>query len=153
VPRRPPLGPLALVLAVACSSGGATTASDAVPVTPVNGLSAATLLSCGDLKGQLPRELASGVSKRPTVPDSSTTTAYGADPPISVRCGLPPGSAADEPYVFDGVRWAMHDSGASRTWTTRGLKVNVAVVVPDHFQAQAELLAAMAQPITSALSR
>lgn len=153
MPRRPPLGLLTLVLAVACSSGGTTTSRDAVPVLPVNGLSATTLLSCTDLKGQLPRELAAGVRQRQTVPDSNTTTAYGTDPAISVRCGVAPGSAADEPYEFDKVRWAMHDTGASRTWTTRGLKVNLAVVIPDHFDAQAELLAAMATAITSALSR
>ena len=47
----------------------------------------------------------------------------------------------------------MHDTGASRTWTTRGLKVNVAVEIPDHFDAQAELLGAMAKAITSSLGR
>jgi hypothetical protein len=151
VPRRPPLGLLALVLAVACSKGQAEP-RNAVSVAPVNGLSASTLLSCTDLQGQLPSQLSTGVSKRPAVPASSTTTAYGPDPAITVRCGVQQGSATDEPYTFDAVQWAMHDSGASRTWTTRGLQVNLSVVIPDHFDAQAELLGAMAQAIRSALT-
>ena len=122
-------------------------------VPPVNGLPPSTLLSCTDLKGQLPSSLAQGVTRRPATPESATTVAYGSDPAIQVRCGVPAGSPLDEPYVFDGVQWAMHDTGASRTWTTRGLKVNLQVVVPDHFEAQAELLGAMASAITSALRR
>lgn len=152
MPRRPPVGLLALVLAVACGKG-TTEPSNAVPIPPVNGLSASTMLSCSDLKGQLPGELATGVRKRPAVPTSNTTTAYGSDPAISVRCGVRQGSATDQPYTFDGVQWAMHDTGASRTWTTRGLKVNLAVEIPDHFEAQAELLGAMAKAISSALTR
>ena len=152
MPRRPPVGLLALVLAVACSTGS-TEPGNAVSVPPVNGLSATTVLSCTALKGQLPAELAAGVRKRPAVPASNTTTAYGSDPALSVRCGVRAGSATDEPYTFDGVQWAMHDTGASRTWTTRGLKVNVAVEIPDHFDAQAELLGAMAEAIRSSLTR
>ena len=151
MPRRPPLGPLALLLAAACS--GSSASHDAVRVPAVNGLQPQVLLSCTDLKGQLPASLAAGVKRRPAVPESATTTAYGSDPAIQVRCGVPAGSAADEPYTFDGVQWAMHDTGSSRTWTTRGLKVDVQVVVPDHFDAQAELLGAMSPAITSALTR
>jgi hypothetical protein len=152
VPRRPPVGLLALVLAVACGKG-TTEPSNAVSVPPVNGLSASTVLSCADLKGRLPAQLATGVSRRPAVPTSNTTLAYGSDPAIAVRCGVRQGSATDEPYTFDGVQWAMHDTGASRTWTTRGLKVNLAVEIPDHFDAQAELLGAMAKAISAALRR
>ena len=119
----------------------------------MNGLQPKVLLSCTDLKGQLPAALAPGVDKRPALPESATTTAYGSDPALTVRCGVREGLATDEPYTFDGVRWAMHDTGATRTWTTRGLRVNVQVVVPDHFDAQAELLGAMASALTSALTR
>lgn len=122
-------------------------------VPPVNGLPPQSLLPCTDLKGQLPASLASGVSRRPAVPESATTVAYGSDPAIQVRCGVKEGSATDASYTFDGVQWAMHDTGASRTWTTRGLKVDVEVIVPDHFDAQAELLGAMGPAITSALRR
>jgi hypothetical protein len=124
-----------------------------VQVPPVNGLSATTLLSCTDLKGQLPASLAAGVRLRPAVPTSSTTSAYGTDPALVLRCGVPQGSAQDQPYEFDGVQWAMHDTGATRTWTTKGLRVNLQVVIPDHFESQAELLGALADAITSALTR
>ncbi|MCU1601449.1 MAG: hypothetical protein JWO22_2158 [Frankiales bacterium] len=152
MPRRPPVGLLGLLLVAGCT-GGTPAPSDAVAVTPVNGLQPGVLLSCADLKGQLPAALADGVKKRPAVPESSTTVAYGTDPAIEVRCGVAEGLAADDPYTFDAVRWAMHDTGATRTWTTRGLKVDVQVVIPDHFDAQAELLGAMAPAITSALTR
>ncbi|MFN2538892.1 MAG: DUF3515 family protein [Mycobacteriales bacterium] len=150
MPRRLVLLPLVLV--AACSNGPAQP-KQGVSVAPVNGLSTSTLLSCADLQGQLPKELAAGISKRPAVPASSTTAAYGSDPAMKLRCGVRQGKASDEPYTFDGVQWAMHDTGASRTWTTRGLKVNLEVEVPDHFDAQAELLGAMATAIRSALTR
>jgi hypothetical protein len=123
-----------------------------VQVTPVNGLSAKTLLSCTDLQGQLPKSLAAGVRRRPAVPASATTTSYGTDPALVLRCGVHEGAPLDEPYTFDGVRWAMHDTGTTRTWTTRGLRVNLEVVIPDRFDAQAELLGTLAAPIRSALS-
>ncbi len=49
----------------------------------------------------------------------------------------------DEPYSFNTVQWAMHDTGAARRWTTRKLKVNVEVVVPDAYSSQAELLGSL----------
>jgi len=61
-----------------------------------------------------------------------------------LRCGVPAGSPRDDAYDFDGVRWAMHDTGGSRTWTTLGRAVNVEVVVPDAYSGQAELLGGLA---------
>jgi hypothetical protein len=149
VPRRPPVALLALALAGACSATGTTTPKDAASVAPVNGLSADTLLTCRALKGLLPKELASGVRLRTATPLSDSSSAYG-DPVIGVRCGVKEGNALDDPYEFDGVTWAMHDTGASRTWTTRGLKVNVAVEIPDAYDGQAEMLGALAKPLTTA---
>jgi hypothetical protein len=83
------------------------------------------------------------------VPESATTVAYGSDPAIQVRCGVPAGLASDEPYTFDGVQWAMHDTGATRTWTTLGRAVNVQVVVPDHYDGQAELLGSLATALAA----
>ena len=61
-----------------------------------------------------------------------------------LRCGVGAGGTKDEPYAFNGVRWTLHDTGDSRTWTSAGLKVNVAVEVPDAYSGQAELLGALA---------
>ena len=149
MPRRPPVALLAIVLAGACTSGGVTEPGDAASVAPVNGLSADTLLTCRSLKGLLPKEIAAGVALRAATPLSDSSSAYG-DPAIAVRCGVKAGSELDEPYEFDGVRWAMHDTGATRTWTTKGLGVNVAVEIPDAYDGQAEMLGALAKPLTQA---
>ena len=115
-------------------------------VEPVPSLTAAAARACAQVGSALPKDLAAGVSRRPTTPDSPTTAAWGV-PAITLRCGTDPGSALDEPFEFDGVRWAMHDSGASRTWTTIGTRVAVQVVVPDHYDGQAEMLGALASAV------
>ncbi|MGB8651473.1 MAG: DUF3515 family protein [Mycobacteriales bacterium] len=121
-----------------------------MPVPAVNGVSAPTLLSCRALKNSLPQELGKGVRLRAALPTSDTTAAWG-DPPVTLRCGVKAGSATDDPYVFDGVHWAMHDKGASRSWTTTGRPVNVVVEFPDSYSGQAELLGALAKAITTTL--
>lgn len=77
-----------------------------------------------------------------------TTAAWG-DPPITLRCGVPAGRERDEPYDFNDVRWAMHDIGDKRRWTTKGLRVNVEVDVPDAYSSQAELLGSLAPALAS----
>ena len=118
-------------------------------MTPVNGLSAKALLSCRAVSGLLPDELASGVARRQVTPASDTTSAFG-DPAITVRCGVPTGSAADDPYTFNDVRWALHDTGATRTYTTLDRTVNVEVVVPDAYSSQAELVGTISQAVKKA---
>jgi hypothetical protein len=115
----------------------------------VNGLPAKALLSCRAVAGLLPDQLTTGVSRRTVTPASDTTSAYG-DPAITVRCGVPAGSEADDPYTFNDVRWALHDSGASRTWTTIGRAVNVEVVVPDAYSSQAELVGTISKAVKQA---
>ena len=150
MPRRPPLG-LALLLAAACSAGPVAKDPDAVDVPSVNGLPTSTLITCADIKSRLPDALPGGAERRRAVPESDTTSAYG-DPVVTVRCGVGAGSERDEPYTFNDVRWAMHDTGASRTWTTLGRDVNVEVVVPDHWSSQAELVGAVALAVAKARS-
>jgi hypothetical protein len=138
VPRRPPVA-LALVLLVAACSGSTGVKENDASVPPVNGLAAKTLLSCRTLKAALPEQIGSGIHQRQATPVSDTTAAWG-DPVIALRCGVPRGSARDDPYEFNAVRWAMHDTGASRTWTTLDRKVNVSVEIPDAYSGQAELV-------------
>ena len=113
---------------------------------PVEGLSVAAQATCRAVSDALPAEVAEGVRRRTTSPVDPTVAAWG-DPPVVLRCGVPAGSALDDPYGFDGVRWAMHDTGDSRTWTTLDRAVNVEVVVPDHYSGQAELLGGLAQAL------
>ena len=72
-------------------------------------------MACRALKAALPDALGEGVERRTATPESDTTTAYG-DPVITVRCGVDEGSERDEPYTFNDVRWALHDTGSTRTW-------------------------------------
>lgn len=139
-----------MVLAAACSAKPTTSVTD-VPVPAVNGLSAKTLLACRNLKLDLPKEIAAGAARRPAAPFSDTTNAWGT-PPITLRCGVRSGSTLDDPYVFNDVRWAMHDNGASRLWTTLGRKVNVVVEVPDAYSSQAELIGRLAPAVKANLS-
>jgi hypothetical protein len=121
-----------------------------VPVPAVNGLPVTTLISCRGLKAGLPEQLGSGIPLRQAQPVSDTTAAWG-DPAITLRCGVAEGSARDDPYTFNGVRWALHDTGAARTWTTVGRKVNVVVEVPDAYSGQAELVGSVSFVIAKAL--
>jgi hypothetical protein len=153
VPRRPPVAALALLLATACTSGtsgGSGEPSDGVQVAAVNGSSSDSLLSCRALKNLAPKDLANGVTRRTALPVSDTTAAWG-DPAVTLRCGVPEGSDLDEPLTINDVLWAVHDTGASRTWTTRGRKVNVAVEVPDSYTSQGELFASLADAVKTAL--
>jgi hypothetical protein len=109
----------------------------------VPSLSSQVAVVCREVVTRLPRSLDEGVDRRSTRPESGTTAAWGL-PPITFRCGTAPGAARDDLYEFDGVQWAMHDTGATRTWTTRGRAVDVQVVIPDHYDGQAELLGALA---------
>lgn len=133
MPRRPPLV-LLLVLLAGCSSGS----GGAVPVAT----SSVAASGCAALLADLPQQLPGGFKRRSTTPASTTTAAWG-DPPITLRCGVPEGLEIDDPYAFNTVQWAMHDIGAARRWTTRKLRTNVEVVVPDAYNDQAELLGSL----------
>ena len=150
MPRRPPLA-LGLVALLAACSGPTGVDPAGVQVAAVNGLSTPRLIACRDLKASLPQQLAGGAKRRTAEPVSDTTVAWG-DPAITLRCGVAKGSAADDPYIFNDVHWAMHDTGASRTWTSTNLKVNVAVLIPDAYSSQAELLGGLASVLTKKLS-
>ncbi len=117
---------------------------------PVNGLAASTLVSCRNLRTALPESLGQGLTRQAVVPASDSTSAYG-DPAVVIRCGVAAGSGRDDPYTINEVRWGVHDTGATRTWTTLGRKVNVEVVVPDAYAQQAEIVGSVAFAVTQAL--
>jgi hypothetical protein len=101
---------------------------------------------CSSVVAALPSTLA-GQARRATTPAATTTAAWG-NPPITLVCGVPAGSSLDEPYEFDGVRWAMHDVGDARAWTTLGRRVNVVVTIHDKYDGQAELLGSLAAALS-----
>jgi hypothetical protein len=171
VPRRPPLneqhelaargrratGGLSLAfvaLLSACSAGSGpdeTGPLGPAAVTPVASLPDAVAAVCAQVVAGLPQQLTAGVTRRATTPSSTATAAWG-EPAVTLRCGTPTGSPRDEPFAFDDVRWAMHDSGASRTWTTLAATVPVQVVIPDAYENQAEMLGSLAVALRPALS-
>lgn len=111
-------------------------------VTPVPSLAGSAAATCSAVTADLPEQLAPGVARRATSPVSAWTAAWG-EPAITLRCGAEPSSPRDERYGLDGVRWSVHDTGATRTWTTVDARVPVAVVVPDAYENQGELVAAL----------
>ena len=124
----------------ACSSSNSAKAGAGPVVLATPGTPAPrTASACAAFVTSLPAELAKGVRRRPVSLTPGAVAAWG-DPAVVLRCGVPAGNTLDEPYVFDGVSWAVHDDGATRRWTTFGRKVEVEVVVPDSYDAQAELL-------------
>ncbi len=135
------------MLAATSCAGSPDSPPSAVPVTPVSGLIAQVRAVCASVTDALPHTVAAGVVRRDTLPSDPTVAAWG-DPAVVLRCGVPSGSARDDPYEFDGVRWAMHDTGATRTWTTFQRPVNVEVVIPDAYDGQAELLGGLATALS-----
>jgi hypothetical protein len=115
-------------------------------VQPVAALTPHQTAVCRSVTAALPKEVVVDVVRRRTTPEDGSTAAWG-DPPIVLRCGTGPGSPLDDLYEFDGVQWAMHDTGDTRTWTTMGRAVNTQVVIPDHYSDQAELLGALAKAL------
>ena len=134
MPRRPPLAlvavvPLAVVLLAGCSRSLPPVRVAEPPGDP----------SCPALVRALPGSLSPGVDSRAVTPRTGTTAAWG-EPAITLRCGVTRGNPLDEPYAFDGVRWVVHDDGATHRWTTVDRRVPVEVVIPDGYDGQAELL-------------
>jgi hypothetical protein len=64
-----------------------------------------------------------------------------------------PGLASDDLFTFNHLQWAMHDTGDARRWTTRGLRADVEVVVPDAYSSQAELLGSLSRLLLADLGR
>ena len=107
-------------------------------------------MSCTALLAALPAELAAGTSRRPVLPASGRTAAWG-DPPITLRCGVPVGDQKDQPFGADGVLWAVHDTGAGQRWTTTDRAVNIAIDIPDRYEAQAEIIIRLSPAIKATL--
>ncbi len=81
---------------------------------------------------------------------SGRTAAWG-DPAVVLRCGVPSGSQRDDPFVIDGVRWAIHDAGTSQRWRTVGRSTDVELVIPDAYDNQSALVISVAGPIARTL--
>jgi len=118
-----------------------------VAVSPASQLSAATRAACAALVSTLPNAL-EAAQRRTTAPRSATTAAWG-DPAITLSCGGASGSPLDEPFSVNGIRWALHDIGAGRTWTTLDRHPAVVITMPDAYENQAELVGALTDALAA----
>ena len=107
---------------------------------------AATAQTCTRLVAALPEEVDPGVERRDVVGDPTRAAAWG-DPPVTLECGVPPPERPDEPVIVNGVRWSVRDIGPGFRWTTSGLRVNVAVEIPDAYRNGAEIVNPLAAPL------
>ena len=119
-------------------------------MSPAPTLGATGRTACTQLVARLPQRL-QGAARRRTEPDPATTAAWG-DPAITLVCGGPDGSGLAEPFVVDGIRWALYEGGGGRTWTTVGHRPGVQVMLPDAYQNQAELIALLSAPLLTPAS-
>ncbi|MBH1933962.1 DUF3515 domain-containing protein [Streptomyces sp. AV19] len=112
---------------VACSAADRA-AGPAVPTPAPTGRQAEL---CRALHGQLPASVG-GLKRRATEPVSDFTAAWGDDPSITLRCGVPRPAMFNDPAtdaaVIDGVQWAperLGDGGIRLTTPLRPVYIEV----------------------------
>lgn len=109
----------------------------AVSVSPVD---AEATQACAHLVHALPRRLGALPARRIT--GSSRAAAAWGDPPVVLRCGLPPrpGPVGDL-VTLDRVDWTFEADNTGVTWRTVRRRVSVEVRVPGRYDSQGPLLA------------
>lgn len=90
-------------------------------------------VACARFTAALPGALDTAGARREVAPDSGLTAAYG-DPPVAVRCGVPPPaalSATSTLVTVDGVDWFPEELTGGWLMTTVDRQANVEITVPD----------------------
>jgi hypothetical protein len=71
--------------------------------------------------------------RRDTQPSSPALAAWG-DPPIVLRCGVPPpGPTTDQCTAVDGVDWVARPISGGYDFTTYGRTPAIQVLLPNHY--------------------
>jgi hypothetical protein len=157
VPGRPPLTPVRRstvgLLALAALSVGTASGcgNGAVPVEPAAPRGDAAT-ACDALDQALPATLRDQPA-RPTVPESTTTAAWG-DPAITLTCGVPrPAERQGDAQLFeiDGVTWFAQPLTRGTRFTSEERVANVRVDVPVDYRPEAEVLVDLAPAIRDAV--
>lgn len=139
--RAAPLAVLVLATA-ACSKGVEVPLPDPLP-------SGAAAYTCASLHSALPDQV-DGQNVTASTPVSPWTSAWGGDPAITLRCGVPQPAALrpdSQLVVVDDVSWLPEQLTGGYRFTTVGRTVNVEVVVPSKYAPEADPLADLSPPI------
>jgi hypothetical protein len=89
--------------------------------------------ACARFHAKLPGTLGDGLDRRRTEPDDVHVAAYGADPPVVVRCGAPSTKAyrpGDQLLTVNGVAWFAEERPDAVVWSLPKAFVNVEVTMP-----------------------
>lgn len=88
------------------------------------------------------------------VKGARTSAAAWGDPPVILRCGVPPRIApASQIVVLNGVEWFTDVDNTGVTWTTAGRRVNVQVRVPGRYDSQGPLLSGVSPAVESTVPK
>lgn len=105
---------------------------DGLPAVTVTAAPTPAAAACVRFHEALPDDLGDDLPRRDTVPDEPSVAAYG-DPPVVVRCGVPPNTTYEpgDPLIdIDGVDWFPEERGEAVVWSLPKAFVNVEVTVP-----------------------
>ncbi|MDQ3431213.1 MAG: DUF3515 domain-containing protein [Actinomycetota bacterium] len=117
----------------------------------------AAATACQRLAQQLPETL-DGLERRDVEPRTLTAAAWG-EPPVVMRCGVPPPTAlrpTSELFVVNGIDWFAEplQGGAQQRgvrFTTTGRVANITVTVPAAHAPEADVLVDLAAPVAAAV--
>jgi hypothetical protein len=118
----------AAALAVTALLGGCARPVAVPPPQPPDDAAAA----CAGFIAALPASLSTVGERREVDPRSDLTAAYG-DPPVSIRCGVPPPAALTPTAALvtvDGVDWLPEELTGGWLMTTVGRVADVEITVP-----------------------
>jgi len=105
--------------------------------------------TCTALLAALPDQVLQS-TRRPT--DPGILTAAWGDPPITLRCGVPPPpglTPTSECLEVNGVGWFSEDAQGGVLFTTVGRTVHVEVGVPDDYAPEVNPLVDLADPVAA----
>jgi hypothetical protein len=115
-------------------------------------LTGASAEQCEDLVAALP-DVVADQDRREVTPIDAAAAAWGDDPPIVLRCGVPKPEALQPDsrcFVVNDVGWFAEEQPDGVTFTTIGMSTHVEVSVPDDYAPEADALAVLADPVLTA---
>jgi hypothetical protein len=141
------VGVVAVMTLVAACGGDA----GPVEVDPPR-LTGASAEQCEDLVKALP-DVVADEGRREVSPIDAAAAAWGDDPPIVLRCGVPRPEALQPDsrcFVVNDVGWFAEEQPDGVVFTTIGRSTYVEINVPDEHAPEADALPALADAVLTA---